>query len=490
MPLSPAILPCFSGRQFRPALSASHAGPRMRSGRWAVRPAVTACVLALSSLAGWAQEAPEPDAPEPDSMQAQKPAQSEAPGSDFAQCLDGLRQTGGFARIDEATWQRYVVPLQPDMSVLPLLNRQPEFSLRPWDYLAQLVDAERVADGRAAYRRWQDVLQRIGAEYGVDPAMVVGVWGIESNFGQNVGGRPLVQSLATLSCYGRRQTYFRTEFANALRILQEGDIPASQLNGSWAGAFGQTQFMPSTFLRTAVDFDGDGRRDIVGSVPDALASTARFLQQAGWRTGEPWGYEVQLPPGFDTSGAGRRNRQDVGLWAAQGVTLPGGAPLPAVPDRAGLMLPAGPQGPAFLVGRNFDTLYRYNASENYALAIAHLSDLIAGRDRSVAFRTAWPTDDPGLSRADNRELQRLLLARGHAVGVADGLIGARTRDAIRAEQARLGMPVTGRAGQRLLAALRGGGARPVQDMSPAAPPAAVRPARPVPRAAGLGQTDF
>ena len=247
--------------------------------------------------------------------------------------------------------------------------------------------------------------------------------------------------------------------------------------------------MPSTFLRTAVDFDGDGRRDIVGSVPDALASTARFLQQAGWRTGEPWGYEVQLPPGFDASGAGRRNRQDVGLWAAQGVTLPGGAPLPAVPDRAGLMLPAGPQGPAFLVGRNFDTLYRYNASENYALAIAHLSDLIAGRDRSVAFRTAWPTDDPGLSRADNRELQRLLLARGHAVGVADGLIGARTRDAIRAEQARLGMPVTGRAGQRLLAALRGGGARPVQDMSPAVP-AAVRPARPVPRAAGLGQTDF
>lgn len=186
------------------------------------------------------------------------------------------------------TRQRYVVPLQPDMSVLPLLNRQPDSRLRPWDYLAQLVDAERVADGRGRYRRWQDVLQRIRSKYGVDPAMVVGVWGIENNFGQNVGGRPLVQSLATLSCYGRRQTYFRTEFANALRILQDGDIPASQLNGSWGRCLrGRRSSCPAPSCARRSTLTEMAGAASWAAMPGALASTARFLQQAGWRTGEP-----------------------------------------------------------------------------------------------------------------------------------------------------------------------------------------------------------
>ena len=373
----------------------------------------------------------------------------------FSACLNELKAAPAFSRITPATFARASDGLQADPSVLVLLDRQPEFSMPVWDYIAVLVDDERVADGRAAHARWRDALQKIEHQSGVAPNVVIGVWGVESNFGQNLGGRPLVQSLATLSCFGRRQSYFRGEFAAALRILQEGHIAPEKLVGSWAGAFGQTQFMPSTFFRSAVDFDGDGRRDIVDSVPDALASTAKFLQNAGYRRGEPWGFEVRLPAGLDTSDASRKNKRPIDAWRSAGVTLADGSPLPGSLPSAGLMIPAR-GGPAFLVGRNFDTLYSYNASENYALAIAQLSNLVANPGGSVAFVTPWPTDDAGLSRAQNRELQTLLLARGHDIGSADGMIGAKTREAIKAEQQKLGMKADGRAGQKLLAALRRG----------------------------------
>ncbi|MEJ7138273.1 lytic murein transglycosylase [Amphibiibacter pelophylacis] len=383
-------------------------------------------------------------------------AQTAAPVLDqteYASCLNQLRGTAAFGRISDDTWQRFVAPLQADGSVLPLLNAQPEFTMPVWDYMAVLVDDERVSDGRAALKQWLPTLQQVQSRYGVAPAMVLGVWGVESNFGKNLGARPLLVSLGTLSCFGRRQSYFRSEFANALRIVQEGHIPAEKLSGSWAGAFGQTQFMPSTFFRTAVDFDGDGRRDIVDSVPDALASTARFLQQAGYVPGQPWGYEVRLNQG-EPDVSGRRSKKPLSYWRSAGVTLPDGSPLPDTLTSAGLLLPAGASGPAFLVGKNFDTLYSYNASENYALAIAHLSDLIANPAARVPFARAWPTDDPGLSRAQNRQLQALLIAKGYDIGTPDGLIGAKTRTAIRAEQQRLGMAVNGRAGQKLLAALQ------------------------------------
>jgi lytic murein transglycosylase len=374
----------------------------------------------------------------------------------FSACLNELKGTSGFRAISPATFAQHTASLQADPSVLVLLNRQPEFTMPVWDYIAVLVDDERVADGRAAYVKWQSTLQKIEQQTGVAPNVVVGVWGVESNFGQNLGGRPLVQSLATLSCFGRRQAYFRGEFAAALRILQEGHIAPEKLSGSWAGAFGQTQFMPSTFFRSAVDFDGDGRRDIVDSVPDALASTAKFLQNAGYRRGEPWGFEVKLPPGLDTSDASRKNKRPIDAWRSAGVTLVDGSPLPDSLPSAGLMIPAREKGggPAFLVGRNFDTLYSYNASENYGLAIAQLSNLVGGAGGQVAFVTPWPTDDAGLSRAQNRELQTLLLARGHDIGAADGMIGAKTREAIKAEQQTLGMKADGRAGKKLLAALK------------------------------------
>src|SRR5690606_19048658 len=303
----------------------------------------------------------------------------------------------------------HTAALAPDMAVIDFLDAQPEFVTPIWDYLAALVDDERVADGRAMLAEWASVLARVEAEYGVDAATVVAVWGVESNYGRNFGSRPLLTSLSTLSCFGRRQSFFRGEFFTTLKIIQDGHVAPERLTGSWAGAFGHTQFMPSTFMRLAVDFDGDGRRDLVDSVPDALASTANFLKRAGWRGDLPWGFEVSLPQGMDVSGAGRRNKQPISAWAARGVRRIDGAPMPAAATPAGLLLPAGKDGPAFLVTRNFDAVYSYNAAESYGLAIAHLSDRLRG---GAPFATPWPTDDPGLSRAERRELQQLLIARG------------------------------------------------------------------------------
>ena len=382
-------------------------------------------------------------------------AQSAAPEiapAEFQNCLDNLQSSPVFKRISAQTWQQYALPLQADASVLPLLDKQPEFTMPVWDYMAVLVDAERVADGRAAVAQWQDTLVRVAQRYGVAAPVVAGVWGVESNFGKNLGSKPLLSSLGTLSCFGRRQTYFRTEFASALQIVQSGDVAADKLNGSWAGAFGQTQFMPSTFLRLAQDFDGDGQRDIVDSVPDALASTANFLAKAGYKTAEPWGFEVRLP--HTDFRSARKDKMPLAAWRAQGLLLANGRALPDSMSSAGLLLPSGPQGPAFLVGKNFETLYSYNASENYALAIAHLSDLLANSSASPGFVTPWPTDDAGLSRAENRQLQTLLLQRGHDIGTADGLIGAKTRTAIKIEQERAGWTPDGRAGQKLLRALQ------------------------------------
>lgn len=369
----------------------------------------------------------------------------------FASCLAGLRADAQAKGVSGATYDTHTAALAPDMAVIDFLDAQPEFVTPIWDYLAALVDDERVADGRAMLAEWASVLARVEAEYGVDAATVVAVWGVESNYGRNFGSRPLLTSLSTLSCFGRRQSFFRGEFFTTLKIIQDGHVAPERLTGSWAGAFGHTQFMPSTFMRLAVDFDGDGRRDLVDSVPDALASTANFLKRAGWRGDLPWGFEVSLPQGMDVSGAGRRNKQPISAWAARGVRRIDGAPMPAAATPAGLLLPAGTDGPAFLVTRNFDAVYSYNAAESYGLAIAHLSDRLRG---GAPFATRWPTDDPGLSRAERRELQQLLIARGHDIGEADGMIGARTRETLKFEQAALGLAADGRAGQRVLQALR------------------------------------
>lgn len=384
---------------------------------------------------------------------AMPPARAQGQADDpaaFARCLDTLSKEAGSRGVSAATFERYARPLAPDMSVLALLDYQPEFRTPIWDYMAGLVDDERIQEGKRLMAEWQDTLSQVESRYGVDPATVVAVWGVESNFGQTFGKRPLLTSLSTLSCFGRRQRFFQGEFFTTLQIIEQGHIAPEQLVGSWAGAFGHTQFMPSTFMRIAVDFDGDGRRDLVGSVPDALASTANFLSRSGWRAEQSWGYEVRLPAGFDTGNAGRRNKRPLAEWQARGLRLVNGAALPQGNQQAGLLLPAGAEGPAFLVTRNFDALYAYNAAESYALAIAHLSDRLRGGE---PFATPWPTDDPGLSRAARREVQSLLLLRGYDIGEIDGVIGASTRQAIMAVQAELGLPVDGRAGRKLLEAL-------------------------------------
>jgi lytic murein transglycosylase len=377
--------------------------------------------------------------------------------STFGACLERLRPQAESAGVSLPTFDRLTRGLRPEPSILGFLDAQPEFVIPIWDYLAGLVDDERVDAGRTMLKRWSTLLARVESEFGVDPATVVAVWGVESDFGGRFGERPLLESLSTLACYGRRQPFFRGEFVTSLKILQEGHVAPDKLKGSWAGAFGHTQFMPSTFMRLAVDFDGDGRRDLIDSVPDALASTANFLKRAGWRDALPWGFEVRLPAGFDASQIGRRNRQPLDFWARQGVRRIDGSPLAEGAlkgDTAVAMIrPASLDGgPAFLVTGNFNALFQYNAAESYALAIAHLSDRMRG---GGVFKTPWPTDDPGLSRAERREVQQLLVARGHDLGVVDGLIGPRTRAALKEELARMGIQSDGRAGRKALDALRG-----------------------------------
>lgn len=386
-----------------------------------------------------------------------------AQDADFARCLSSIRASAPGQRLTAGTWEQHTRGLQPDPRVITQQQAQPEFTLPVWDYIAVMVDDERIADGRRLMAEHGATLQAIERRYRVDPAVVVAIWGIESDFGRGTGSFEVLRSLATLSCHGRRQSYFRREFLAALRAVQKGEIDGERFLGSWAGAFGQVQFMPGTYEWLAVDFDGDGRRDILHNVADALASTAHFLQRRGWRSGAPWGMEVLLPSGFRAPNESRRVQRTIATWAARGLRRVDGtrlvsAELPAATN-AGLHLPSGPQGPAFLVFSNYTAIYRYNASDAYTLAIAHLSDRLRG---GGPFVRPWPTDDLGLSRAERRELQRLLAARGHDVGAPSGVLTPQTRTAVKEEQQRLGHEVTGRPGQRLLKALRDLSALPVR----------------------------
>ncbi|NNH39767.1 lytic murein transglycosylase [Acinetobacter terrae] len=378
-----------------------------------------------------------------------------SPQNNFQQCIANLRTQAISSGVSGSIYDRYTQNLTPDYSVIEKLNYQPEFSTPIWDYLSGLVDEERVQLGRQKLAQHRDVLNRVAATYGVPAETVVAVWGVESNFGDISGSYPLLQALGTLSCEGRRQSFFRGEFFTTMRILQRGDLTEQQMKGSWAGAFGHTQFMPSTYEELAVDFDGDGRRDLVSSTTDALASTANFLKKRGWQTGMPWGFEVRIPEGMSISDEGRRNKKSLISWVSRGVVRADGSPLIqgnlSDSSPAGLMAPAGANGPVFLVFKNFDAIYSYNAAESYALAIAHLSDRLQGQG---GFSKAWPTDDAGTSRAERREIQQFLLNKGYAIGAADGLIGDKTRQAIRQEQNRLGLSPTGRAGQQILRAFR------------------------------------
>lgn len=379
------------------------------------------------------------------------------PKNNYQTCLIQLRSQAIATGVNSSIFDRYTRHLTPDYSVIDKLNYQPEFSIPVWDYLSGLVDDERVEMGQKEIQQHRQTLNRVENQYGIPAETVVAVWGVESNYGNISGTYPLLQALSTLSCEGRRQSFYRSELFATMRILQRGDLSEDQLKGSWAGAFGHTQFMPSTYERLAVDFDGDGRRDLVSNKADALASTANFLRRGGWQSGMPWGFEVKLPTNMSIAGEKRTNKKALSTWSSRGVTRADGSPLIqgnlSSNSRAGLLSPAGRNGPVFLVFKNFDVIYGYNASENYALAIAHLSDRLQG---SKPFYTAWPTDDAGTSRAERRQIQQLLINKGYDIGTVDGLIGDKTRQAIRQEENRLGFTPTGRAGQKILRALQSG----------------------------------
>lgn len=370
----------------------------------------------------------------------------------FQSCVAGLRSEAAAKGISTATFDRAMAGVEPDMKVIEAMNNQPEFKTPIWDYLGTLVDEEKVAEGRAMMRQHAGTLAAAEQRFGVDRYTIAAVWGVESDFGKARGKMPLVQALSTGACLApRRNGFFKGELFATLKIIQRGDVRADRLFGSWAGAFGHTQFIPSTYLRLAVDGDGDGRRDLVDSIADALHSTANFMDKAGWVTGAGWGYEVRVPDGY-SGPTGRNPKQPVSSWAARGIVKYDGSPLSGA-GNAGLLMPAGRNGPAFLVFKNYDAAYSYNGADSYALAISLLSDRLRGRP---GVQGQWPTDDLPLSREQRRELQRLLIARGYDVGEPDGAVGALTRAAIKEVEARLGMQQTGRPGEKVLRALKSG----------------------------------
>jgi lytic murein transglycosylase len=323
--------------------------------------------------------------------------------------------------------------------VVELDRSQPEFTRPPWAYLDSAASPQRIANGQAKRAEHQAALDAAAARYGVPAPVLTAIWGLESNYGQNFGSFRTVDALATLAHEGRRRAWAQGELLAALRIVDQDHIGADRMVGSWAGAMGHTQFMPTVFLAYAVDADGDGQRDIWGSIPDVAASTAHFLARSGWRSGEPWGAEVRLPPGFDYTRAELSVRQGAAQWAAEGVQAVEGQTLPTLAE-ASILAPAGARGPAFLVGPNFRTLLRYNNAVNYALGVALLAQQIDGGPGVVA---AWPRDLQPLSREQVRTLQTALNERGFDTGTPDGVAGPATRAGLRRYQLSVGAVADG-----------------------------------------------
>jgi lytic murein transglycosylase len=365
----------------------------------------------------------------------------------FDRCIESLRIQAARRGIGRDRFDALARGIEPDLSIMEKLDRQPEFSKPVWEYLDTLVSEQRIATGREMMTKHAGALEAVERRFGVDRYIIAAIWGVESNFGTSMGERPVLRSTATLACVGRRQSYFRDEFLGALEILARGDIPAAQFNGSWAGAFGQTQFMPTSFKRHAVDFDGDRRRNIVGSAADAFASTANMLAKSGWQTGESWGYEVALPHGFNYRLADRSVQKTLREWRSLGVHRVVGQAFPRTNDRARLLLPAGAKGPAFLVTENFRAIMKYNPSEAYALAVGHLADRMQG---GGGFVRSWPRSEEPLSRSERFEMQERLAVLGHYEGEPDGQFGPETLMAVREFQASAGLVPDGFASSAVL----------------------------------------
>jgi lytic murein transglycosylase len=378
-------------------------------------------------------------------------APSAAADQGFSNWLRGFQTRARAAGISQATLDRAFSGVTVQTRVLERDRNQAEFSRALWEYLDSAVSATRVANGRSAFAENRDILQSIERRYGVEAEVVVAIWGLESAYGAVRGDTDIIAAMATLAYEGRRRDFFEAQLIAALQILEAGDVGPRQMTGSWAGAMGHTQFMPNSYLEHAVDFDGNGRRNIWSDDPvDALASTANYLRHFGWTTGQPWGMEVRLPDGFDYSLTGERTKRSAAFWNSQGVRLPSGGRIPDHGE-ASILLPAGHRGVALVIFNNFHVIERYNPADAYVIAVGHLSDQIAG---GAPFNGSWPREDRALTRDEREELQQLLVSAGfHSYGV-DGIIGPQTIDSVRRYQSSIGWVPDGYASLSVLEQLR------------------------------------
>jgi len=355
-------------------------------------------------------------------------------------CVEGLWPAAKSAGVTRATFDRAFQGFTPDTEVVEAANFQPEYVKPIGEYIDRVVSDKRVETGKQKLVENQALLGSLETRYGVDRHIIVSIWGVESNFGVQPGDKNVIRSLGTLICTGTKAKFARSQIVSALKILQRGDINYEAMTVSWAGAMGHTQFIPTTYSAYAVDHDGDGKRDIWGNVPDALASTASYLKVSNWRTGETWGYEVTLPKGFNPKKVSEKTLKPLGDWQKLGIVRVNGEPFPRLSDKASLFAPAGTGGPAFLLLNNFRSLLRYNVAMSYALAVGHLADRLKGQGRFVH---SWPTDETHLSLEQRTEFQRLLIARGILTGEPDGVIGPATLEAVKTYQRSKGLGVDG-----------------------------------------------
>ena len=379
------------------------------------------------------------------------PAFAQDTDVEFETCLVALGERARREGVDTAIVTSVLKDTRRLERVIKLDRSQPEFTSNFAEYYSRRVTTKRVGQGRALYDKHRDLLNRVQLEYGVPAHYLLAFWGLETNYGSYFGGISTTDALATLACDQRRAAFFSGEFISALRIIAAGDIEAKRMRGSWAGAIGHVQFLPSVFQEYAVDGDGDGRRDLWGSIPDAMASAANFLRGIGWQPELRWGREISLPQHFDYSLAGRDQKRALTEWVALGVTDAYGGALPSLDIDAAVLVPAGHRGPVFLVYDNFETIMRWNRSEYYAISVGQLADRIAG---GVALTRAADPENEQITLAEVKRLQQDLVLLGYDAGKADGMFGPVTRRALSRFQLAKGIIADGHLNRQALQSVR------------------------------------